>query len=186
MIKQHFFIFDPSQCFGCFGCVSACVNVNKTKEHWRRVFKLPPCNGMSDTLYLSMSCNHCEEPACVKACPTNAMTKRKKDGIVLHTCERCIGCKYCQMACPYGAIEWDEANKTVAKCTMCHERLDRGEEPACVSTCFGGALALKTVDSVEKIDVLSKEMIGFTHYNEAKPSIRFTQKFNVFDQKEHL
>ena len=89
------------------------------------------------------------------------------------------------MACPYGAIIWEEKTITVAKCTMCHERLDRGEDPACVATCFGGALQIKTVDSENEIESLENEMIGFTHYKETKPHIRFKTEFQASRQKEN-
>ncbi len=177
-MKHRFFVFDPSLCFGCSGCVAACINANQTKgdQHFRKVHKLPPNNGSNDTLYLSLSCNHCGEPACVKACPSGAMEKRTEDGIVLHDDKKCLGCRYCQMACPYGAIVWVQDKKTVAKCSMCFERLDRGEEPACVSTCFGNALKLSTVDSLDDINSLENEATGFMHYKEAEPHIRFEKK----------
>jgi Fe-S-cluster-containing dehydrogenase component len=186
-MKKRFFVFDPSSCFGCSGCVAACVNANKTKgnQHWRKVFKLPPDNGKNNTAYLSMSCNHCEKPACVKACPTEAMKKRREDGIVMHDCKKCLGCRYCQMACPYGAIVWMEDKKSVDKCNMCYQKIDRGEEPTCVTTCFSGALKLLTVDSIDNMDGLEDETIGFVYYKEVQPHIRFEKKFKVPEQEEN-
>jgi Fe-S-cluster-containing dehydrogenase component len=89
------------------------------------------------------------------------------------------------MACPYGAVVWMEDKKTVDKCSMCYERLDRGEDPACVVTCFSGALKLLTVDSLDDMVGLEDETIGFTHYKEAQPHIRFEKKFTGPEQKEN-
>lgn len=141
------FAFDPSRCFGCHGCTAACVNVNATPPglFWRHVHPLPPEPGTSTTTYLSMSCNHCNGAPCAAGCPAEALVKRP-DGLVLHDAERCLGCRYCEMACPYGAIQWDEARQVVSKCHLCAPRLDAGREPACVATCFAGALALVDLD----------------------------------------
>ena len=178
-MKQRFFVLEPSICIGCFGCVAACVNANQLKggPHWRKVMKLPPNDGENNTFYLSMSCNHCETPPCVKACPSGAMQIREQDGIVVLDYGKCIGCRYCQMACPYGAIIWMENKKTVGKCIMCFERLDRDELPACVETCFSGALKMVTIDTVdeaiENMNNIENEVIGFEHIKDAKPRIRF-------------
>ena len=178
-MKQRFFVFNVSLCFGCQGCVAACINANQIKgdQHWRKVFKLPPHNDKNDMIYLSMSCNHCENPPCVKACPSKALGQRAQDGIVVFEKDQCLGCRYCQMACPYDAIVWMEDQKTVGKCNMCYERLDQGEDPACVATCFSGALTLITVESLDGRDDLECEMIGFEHHQDVKPHLRFVKKF---------
>jgi len=101
-------------------------------------------------------CNHCDNPPCVRVCPTQA-TWRREDGIVMMDWHRCIGCRYCITACPYGSrsFNWrdprpaiEEIDKTfptrvrgvVEKCTFCNERLARGEQPACVEACEGGEI----------------------------------------------
>jgi Fe-S-cluster-containing dehydrogenase component len=109
-------------------------------------------------------CNHCQNPSCVRVCPTKAMFKRK-DGIVMHDPHRCIGCKYCMAACPYGAISYNLNNPRLAenlqeyvnpefptraigvveKCTFCFERLAKGLKPACVEA-SNGALVFGDVD----------------------------------------
>lgn len=92
---------------------------------------------------LALMCQHCEEPPCVDVCPTNASMKRE-DGIVLVDKHRCIGCRYCMMACPYDArsfVHEELTNQkehmprgkgTVEACTLCVHRVDKGEQPACV------------------------------------------------------
>ena len=98
-----------------------------------------------------MLCNHCENPPCVRVCPTQATYKRKSDGIVMMDMHRCIGCRFCMAGCPYGARSFNYKNPrtyldeskenpefptrmkgVVEKCTLCYERLAKGLEPACV------------------------------------------------------
>jgi molybdopterin-containing oxidoreductase family iron-sulfur binding subunit len=103
---------------------------------------------------LMVLCNHCENPPCVRACPTNATFKRESDGIVLMDFHRCIGCRFCMAACPFGARSFNyrdprpfiaEVNKkfptrmkgVVEKCNFCAERLAIGQLPACVEASEG-------------------------------------------------
>ena len=178
MKKQRFFIFDPGRCFGCNGCVAACANINRTPGGvlWRTVHKLPPREGDHRTVYLSVSCNHCENPPCVAGCPANALEKREVDGVVVHYPDRCLGCRYCQMVCPYDAIKWESLSGVVSKCHFCYERLDEGKEPACVETCFGGALTQELMNSEEISSKYKKESPGLTDIGGVGPSIRFKKE----------
>ena len=102
-------------------------------------------------------CNHCENPPCVRVCPTQATWKRESDGIVMMDWHRCIGCRYCVVACPYGSrsFNWRDPRPAIAaitpdfptrmrgvveKCTFCEERLARGQLPACVEACEQGEI----------------------------------------------
>jgi Fe-S-cluster-containing dehydrogenase component len=93
------------------------------------------------TLHFPRSCLHCETPACVTVCPTGASYKRAKDGIVLVDEDKCIGCKLCSWACPYGAREYSEVEGVMKKCTLCvdriyNDKLDEDDrQPACVQAC---------------------------------------------------
>jgi Fe-S-cluster-containing dehydrogenase component len=93
------------------------------------------------TLHFPRSCLHCEQPACVTVCPTGASYKRAEDGIVLVDEDKCIGCKLCSWACPYGAREYSHVEGVMKKCTLCidriyNEKLDEAErQPACVQAC---------------------------------------------------
>jgi Fe-S-cluster-containing dehydrogenase component len=173
-VKRRYFIFDSTRCFGCHGCVAACANANQTPAGllWRSLLKLPPHDRGSDSVYLSIACNHCRKAPCVIACPARALVRREHDGIVIHHADCCIGCRYCQMACPYDAIKWDEVRGAVSKCHFCHERLAAGMEPACVETCFAGALMQLVVDEPEQLARYEKQTPGLVHLPEVDPSIR--------------
>jgi Fe-S-cluster-containing dehydrogenase component len=85
--------------------------------------------------FIFMPCFHCEQPWCVAACPTGAMQKRAKDGIVFVDEELCVGCKACMRACPWGAPQWNPETGKVVKCDYCMDRIDEGLAPACVTKC---------------------------------------------------
>jgi Fe-S-cluster-containing dehydrogenase component len=97
-----------------------------------------------------MPCFHCEKPWCVAACPTGAMQKREKDGIVFVESSLCVGCKSCIIACPWGTPQWNPETGKATKCDYCRDRVDAGLKPACVTKCltqcldFGVATAEET------------------------------------------
>ena len=156
-------VIDLDTCVGCHACVTSCKEWN-TGGHMAPLTDVNPyaagadgvwfnrvhtyeqtCNGVSRTVHVPRSCLHCEQPACVTVCPTGASYKRASDGIVLVDEDKCIGCKLCSWACPYGARELDYDVGTMKKCTLCVDRiyndnLDEAERiPACVAACPTGA-----------------------------------------------
>jgi DMSO reductase iron-sulfur subunit len=135
-------LIDLTKCIGCHACYVACKAENRTplRTDWRQVIMRE--RGTFPTVkheFISLSCNHCDQPACLKSCPVNAISKRA-DGIVLIDQDRCIGCRYCVFACPYGAPRIDTDTGKVSKCTMCVHRIDAGLRPACEATCLTGAI----------------------------------------------
>ncbi len=147
-------LIDPNQCeAGCDDCVKACNKENglpggtrPTDEQWMRKGELKDMRTGKATS-LPMMCQHCEEPPCVDVCPTGASFKRA-DGIVLVDRHLCIGCRYCMMACPYKARSFvheplhdqkpdvPRGKGTVESCTLCVQRIDRGENTtACAEAC---------------------------------------------------
>ena len=88
--------------------------------------------------FLPISCQHCENPECVKVCPTEA-SHVAEDGSIQVDKDKCIGCQFCVMACPYGVRYLNEEEKVVEKCTLCEQKLSQGELPQCVSQCGGNA-----------------------------------------------
>jgi Fe-S-cluster-containing dehydrogenase component len=156
-------VIDLDTCVGCHACAVACKEWNdggmvgplgdydaggaKPDGIWlNRVhgYEVEGPAG-SRTVYFPRSCLHCEDAACVTVCPTGASYKRAKDGIVLVDEEKCIGCKLCSWACPYGAREYDHVSGVMKKCTLCADRLynetlpEAERQPACVRTCPAGA-----------------------------------------------
>jgi DMSO reductase iron-sulfur subunit len=135
-------IIDLKKCIGCRSCQVACKAENRTplRTDWRYVVERERGNYPNvKREFISLACHHCDEPACKKSCPVGAISKRA-DGVVLIDQDKCIGCRYCTFACPYGAPRIDTDTGKVSKCTMCVHRLDAGLRPACEATCLTGAI----------------------------------------------
>lgn len=145
--NQLAFMYDQNKCIGCRQCSTACKATNKWEEgaRWRRVLSA----GRPD-VYLSISCNHCENPVCATVCPVVAYEKREKDGIVLHHKEKCVGCKYCLYACPYHSPQYSEETGRITKCHFCWERQENGQLPACVEICPTNALTFGKLVDLQK------------------------------------
>lgn len=149
---------DTTKCIGCSECVIACKKVNHlgqdvprrwdlddglSARNWTSVVK-----GPSES-FVRKQCRHCLEPACASACPVGALQKTNT-GAVIYDSGKCMGCRYCMLACPYGIprYDWDQAVPLVRKCILCYERIKSGSQPACTQACptgatvFGGRSAL--------------------------------------------
>jgi len=150
--EQYRFHFDMTKCIGCKCCVVACneQNGNPADINWRRVGEIEggwyPNTYRS---YLSMGCNHCIKPTCLEGCPVDAYSKDPVTGVVLHSAEACIGCQYCTWNCSYGVPQYNPERGVVGKCDMCHDRLDEGRAPACVSACPETAIRIEIVNIAE-------------------------------------
>ncbi len=146
-MSQYAIMVDLERCIGCRSCEISCKVENGAAKTRTKVIRMDPKAG-SRLSFMSMPCMHCEKPACRQACPTGAIFKRPEDGIVLIDEGKCIGCRYCSWACPYGAMGFDAERKVADKCTYCAHRLVRGESPACVSKCPGHALSFGKVEAL--------------------------------------
>ena len=158
-------VIDTKRCVGCNACTTACKIANNVPEgiFWTRA--LTDGGDAPDTpkgtfpnvqmRYITVGCQHCENPACTKVCPVGATYKDPETGIVRQDYDKCIGCRMCIAACPYTGVRsfnWQEPaypmdfavgdadapahqKHTVEKCTMCWHRLAKGEEPMCIRMC---------------------------------------------------
>ena len=125
---------------------------------------------------ISMACNHCDDPVCLKGCPTRAYTKFAEYGAVLQDPDICFGCGYCTWVCPYNAPQLDTQAGHVSKCNMCVDRLEVGLKPACVSACLAGALDFGVIETTpEHRDQLETRIPGFPTPEITHPNIRFQQ-----------
>ena len=185
---QMAFYFDQSRCVGCHTCSIACKDWHDIKAgpiHLRRVTSREWGTYPKVCLsYLSMSCNHCESPACIKACPANAITKRKEDGIVVVNKGNCLGNDNCDMlckkACPYSAPQFeDEVNAKMQMCTLCLDRLVENKKPICVEACPMRALEVGPIEELKANYGNIQEVEGFTYSKKTKPSIIFKPRYNA-------
>jgi len=159
-MKRLAFYFDSDCCSGCKTCHIACKDKNDLPLGvlWRRVYEVTSGDWKTDgkvwyqniiAYNVSMSCNHCEEPVCLKNCPATAITKRT-DGIVEINPDKCLGCKYCQWVCPYGAPQFNPEKGTMTKCNLCADYVDEGKNPSCVDACPMRALDFGEYDGLVK------------------------------------
>jgi formate dehydrogenase iron-sulfur subunit len=155
--KDATFLIDMTKCTGCRACQVACKQWNqleaeKTEFFSGEGYQNPPAmseytftrikffdyqrNGRNEFVFFKEMCMHCNEPACASVCPVGAFQKTT-EGPVIYKAERCIGCRFCMIACPFGIpkYEWSKALPLVRKCTGCYSRVKEGLAPACATTC---------------------------------------------------
>jgi len=117
---------DITRCDNCGECVKACERENYGRNH---IF-VQKINEQ----YVPLNCRHCEQSPCVEVCPTGAMGRVSEDAVAIASM-KCVGCRLCNIACPFGAVWFDTLNKVSRKCDLCLNRLASGMEPACVAVC---------------------------------------------------
>ena len=155
--KTQSFLIDTTKCTGCRGCQVACKQWNQLKAENTKFFsgegyQNPPLmseytftrvkfkdyqkDGQNELAFYKEMCMHCNEPACASVCPVGAFRKTA-EGPVVYDAGRCIGCRFCMIACPFGVpkYEWSKAFPLVRKCTGCYSRIKEGMQPACATAC---------------------------------------------------
>jgi anaerobic dimethyl sulfoxide reductase subunit B (iron-sulfur subunit) len=148
---QFGFIHNNVDCIGCRACEIACKDKNglAAGPRFRRVQYIEGGSYPDVFAYkVNMSCNHCAEPACLPTCPTGAIFKRTKDGIVDIDSTLCIGCRRCEAACPFGAPQFIPGENIVGKCNMCVDEIDAGRKPYCVMACMMRVLDIGPIDKL--------------------------------------
>jgi anaerobic dimethyl sulfoxide reductase subunit B len=185
MANQLGFYFNANLCTGCKACQVACkdkwdLDLGVT---WRRVAEYTGGNWVKEqdgsytqdifAYYTSVACNHCQEPMCMDVCPTQAITKRD-DGIVMINQDVCIGCRYCEWACPYNAPQFDEDRGVMTKCNMCFDAIDAGEPPACVAACPSRALDFGELDELKTRYAGVDEVAPLPQASITKPALVIT------------
>jgi dimethyl sulfoxide reductase iron-sulfur subunit len=206
--KRLGMVIDQNRCIGCWSCSVACKSENNVPIgiYWLRVLTIGGStmetpDGTFPNLSLSFqptNCFHCDNPPCVKACPVKATTKRD-DGIVMVNYDRCIGCRYCMVACPYNnrTFNWrkpvqDPAKDTAAvgevdprpkgvveKCTFCFHRVDEGYLPRCVVACPTGARAFGDLaDPNSEVATRLRERPSYVVFPEkgTEPSVHYVMR----------
>ena len=151
-MSQFGFLVDKESCVGCKACEIACKNRNELESPGPRLRMVrTEAEGEFPNVKVtneSLGCMHCENPACVEACPAGAIYKREEDGAVLADRSKCIGCQTCATACPYGVPQYRLDDGTMIKCDSCADRRSMGLEPACAHTCFYGGLRAGDLDEL--------------------------------------
>jgi len=160
-------LYDTTRCIGCKACVVACKEANEKpadvdgyggglydapeglNEYTKNVIQLYRDDGANEVSYVKKQCMHCVDPACVGACMLGALQKGKF-GIVSYDPSLCVGCRYCEAACPFNVpkFEWSKKAPKIVKCELCRTRLAEGKQPACSEVCPRGAVIYGRYDSL--------------------------------------
>jgi formate dehydrogenase beta subunit len=157
-------LYDATVCIGCKACVAACTTANglipdttlsgglwqmpsDLNAETKNIIMLYKEADGSAKSFVKRQCMHCIDPACVSGCPFGALAKTKPSGVVDWDGSKCIGCRYCEISCPFDVprFEWTKFNPRIVKCEFCHDtRLAQGRQPACTDACPTGAVKFGT------------------------------------------
>ncbi|HEY3491265.1 MAG TPA: hydrogenase 2 operon protein HybA [Candidatus Deferrimicrobiaceae bacterium] len=161
-------LYDATVCTGCKACMAACNQVNELpadsagsgglyhapldlNSKTKNIIKLYQAPNAGKWSFVKRQCMHCLDPACVSGCPFEALSKDPEKGVVRWDGSRCIGCRYCEIACPFQIpkFEWDKWNPRIVKCEFCiTQRLEKGEQPGCTGACPTGAVIFGKRDAL--------------------------------------
>ncbi|MEA4900975.1 DMSO/selenate family reductase complex B subunit [Desulfitobacterium sp.] len=176
---QKGFYYDSVVCTGCKACQIACKDKNDLKvgELFRKVYDFeggtyPDVWGYS----LSLGCNHCDHPKCAENCPTGAIYKREKDGLVVQDRNKCIGCRLCTWSCPYGRPQYLKEQGKSGKCDGCADLVDQGLNPVCVDACPMRAIEFGDIEELRRKYGTNADAQGLPSSSETKPNVVFKTK----------
>ena len=204
-MSQYGIIFNADRCIGCEACFVACKEENKVAPgmQWNKILRVENVTKKIINYY-RVSCQHCEDPACLKVCPMKAIYKGKF-GEILVDQSKCIGCKMCLNACPYGAPLFNTDGTTsyfgtkepllkstpkphqvrtagkAEHCTLCTHRLAEGRLPACVENCSTKALVLVDYESKDpKVQDYIAQAVCLSEEAGTKPKVRYICSNMIF------
>jgi len=195
--RQWVFVFDLRRCDGCGKCTKGCQKMHFLPEgqEWIKVYTVTGAGGQ--IISLPVLCQMCEQPPCTKVCPVVA-TYREPDGVVLIDQERCIGCRMCMAACPYGVrvFNWDrpmevpaaaqstsplftapQRQGTVGKCDSCAHRLREGDFPACLTSCSMDAIYVG--DRIADVATNGTETVQLSEFLRTNDAFRLKEEFGT-------
>ena len=189
-MTQYAIVTDVNRCVGCLACSVACKAVNDVPvgSFWNKVLRIgpnAPIGGAGDPssylYFLTVQCQHCADPECVKVCPTEA-SHIAADGTVQIDKSKCIGCQFCAMACPYNVRYLNEEEGVVEKCTLCEQKIAQGELPQCVAQCGARARFFGDLDAgygsfVAPVRVLEYEATYEQVHDARVPMLQAIQEF---------
>jgi len=182
-MPKYAMVIDQRRCVACMACVVACKRENDVPEEHFRTRVLESVEGEFPRLRMELRselCNHCDNPPCVYNCPTGASYKRK-DGVVMISRMKCVGCKACIAACPYDARYMHPDKGYADKCTFCEHRLKENLAPACVATCIGKSRIFGDLeDPASSVSKLLKEQEATVLLKEAgtQPRVFYIKKLS--------
>lgn len=147
-------VVKVDRCLGCKSCEIACaVEHSASRDLFQAIHETPrPLTrvhvGQGAGFAVPLQCRQCEDAPCMTVCPTQALYRANADSPVVLDQDRCIGCTWCVLACPFGVITLDDKSRAIVKCDQCFARVEAGKLPACVEGCPARALQFKTIEEV--------------------------------------
>lgn len=185
-MKQLAFVVELDRCIGCKGgCQVACKFQNNISLGRSRstLYTMGPTGTYPDLemYYMPVMCQQCQNPSCTVVCPTGACFKNTEDGVIYIDDTLCIGCMGCMQACPYHCNNFNKELYVMDKCNLCFDNRQKGDLPACVRNCAGGALHVGDINDPEsEVSKLIAANEGHVYTlpdkNHNKPSTRFILK----------
>lgn len=196
-LRQWAMVIDLRKCDGCKKCTEACQETHELPKNfeWIKVFQIHDKQG--NTYHMPRPCFQCENAPCLRVCPV-AATFRAKDGVVLVDQNKCIGCRMCMAACPYGARYFNyteplasahpfqhatpefpvpQQKGTVGKCMFCVHRTEKGQLPACVEACKMNALYIG--DLIEDVATNGEETVRLSQFIRDNDAFRYKEELNT-------